>query len=340
MNWLTICGQDKTDFQWLLSITSTLVALLVPISGFCSEAIGLGQLNTARDAHNAQLVRSLKDEEYGVGHSNFDQFPQWERIITHMTAAKPSIHDTHGEAAAKGAEERVSKDEDVQAKLVQKQIRWQLLYPGAFGSKTTVLTTPSLTTPDTVQSLNQMPPPADSKADDTCHQEAACTADDWQAMLYAARALPPKSQLEIVNSWANKIRYVEDVSNWAMADYWQITEEFIARGGDCEDYAITKYFGLKQLGFSTGDMRILVLFDLQLRLHHAVLLVRLDGEVLMLDNQKSSVVPFFDAAHYQPIYSLNEQNWWMHKTLNPVRLTVARPAHLSARRTNAMRRFR
>lgn len=234
--------------------------------------------------------------------------------------------------------------DDPQAKADPKQITWQLPSPAAFGSQTAIpdpsraITQDAILT-DTIPPSSRTPLPLGSSAN-TCHQDEDCTTDDWQAMLYAATSLPAKAQLDMVNSWANKIRYVEDRSNWAMADYWQTTEEFIARGGDCEDYAITKYFGLKQLGFAAEDMRIVVLFDQQLRLHHAVLLVELDGEVWMLDNQMSSVTAFSEATHYRPIYSLNENNWWMHKTLKPVRLTVAKPVRLSATRTNTMRRFR
>jgi predicted transglutaminase-like cysteine proteinase len=53
--------------------------------------------------------------------------------------------------------------------------------------------------------------------------------------------------------------------------------------------------------------------DLNLNLVHAVLIVDLDGQSLLLDNQIRNVVPVSSVHHYQPYYSLNETGWWMHK---------------------------
>ena len=39
-----------------------------------------------------------------------------------------------------------------------------------------------------------------------------------------------------------------------------------------------------------------------------------DGRALVLDNQIDHVVPSEVIRHYQPIYSLNEQYWWLHRS--------------------------
>ena len=51
------------------------------------------------------------------------------------------------------------------------------------------------------------------------------------------------------------------------------------------------------------------------RATHAVLVVYLDGEALILDNQVLQVVPADQIRHYQPYYSLNETSWWLHQPL-------------------------
>ena len=98
-----------------------------------------------------------------------------------------------------------------------------------------------------------------------------------------------------------------------MPDYWATPSQFLTRNGDCEDYAITKYFSLRQLGFSADSMRIVVLQDLNLNTAHAILIVYMGKKALVLDNQVATVVDATSILHYQPIYSINEKHWWLHR---------------------------
>ena len=82
--------------------------------------------------------------------------------------------------------------------------------------------------------------------------------------------------------------------------------------GDCEDFAIAKYFTLRKLGWSIEDLRVVVLRDLNLRSPHAILVAYLDGVAYALDNQLQRVVPTTVIYHYRPYYSLNEDAWWLH----------------------------
>jgi predicted transglutaminase-like cysteine proteinase len=135
---------------------------------------------------------------------------------------------------------------------------------------------------------------------------------EWTAFIRSTAKLPRSKQLEAVNDWANAHRYVEDWASWGLPDYWETPREFLARGGDCEDFAIIKYFTLTALGFSPDDLRILVVNDTNLQIFHAVLAVRqAKGEPLLLDNQAKEVVPLSVAPQYRLIYSLNEKGWWM-----------------------------
>lgn len=132
------------------------------------------------------------------------------------------------------------------------------------------------------------------------------------ALIHDLQQKTPAQQMDQVNRFMNRVRYVTDDVNWGVADYWATPQEFLRRDGDCEDFAIAKYILLKQLGFSADDMRIVVLEDQNLKTHHAVLMVKSANTRLILDNQISDVVPATSIHHYKPVYSINEEAWWLH----------------------------
>mgnify|MGYP003646282714 FL=1 len=140
-----------------------------------------------------------------------------------------------------------------------------------------------------------------------------CAYQKWAALIDEWRLLPKEKQLEKVNRHMNLFRYILDPINWGVRDYWEIPKEFFARFGDCEDYAIVKYFTLRALGWSAKDMKIVVLQDINLAVAHAILVVEFKGKSLVLDNQIGQIVDAKRIRHYKPIYSVNEAGWWRHK---------------------------
>lgn len=145
-----------------------------------------------------------------------------------------------------------------------------------------------------------------------CAEERHCAPAEWLTFLAAQAGQPRRAQLDAVNRWANAKPYVEDWVNWQVGDYWETPGEFIARGGDCEDFAIAKYFSLVRLGFPVHDLRIVVVSDTRTHGFHAALAVRLDGTVWLLDNLLPAAVPMESQPQYVPVYSLNGEGWWMH----------------------------
>lgn len=141
----------------------------------------------------------------------------------------------------------------------------------------------------------------------------ACAYKKWQELIAELKDKSKKFQLERVNTYINLYRYILDPINWGVKDYWEIPKEFFARFGDCEDYAIVKYFTLRSLGWSADDMKIIVLQDMNLKIAHAVLAVQIDNKELILDNQIGLVIESRRIRHYRPIYSVNEQGWWRYK---------------------------
>lgn len=153
------------------------------------------------------------------------------------------------------------------------------------------------------------------KQSGTCQEDRfnQCHWRAWQKLLADARALPPRRQLEQVNQFLNQYRYVTDPINWGIDDYWESPAQFLARYGDCEDYAIAKFLSLRALGWNNDQLRVVVLQDLNLRIPHAVLVVKLDGRQFVLDNQIPQVVDATSIRHYRPIFSVNETAWWLHR---------------------------
>ncbi len=148
-----------------------------------------------------------------------------------------------------------------------------------------------------------------------------CSYDDWLAFLETLKDKAPLVQLNEVNARINKASYVSDSANWGQKDYWATPAEFMARFGDCEDYAILKYLSLRRLGWKEKTLRVVAVKDLNLKVGHAVLVVFFThpktGQVmpLLLDNQIKKLVPANKVRHYQPVFSLNKFFWWRHKPL-------------------------
>lgn len=140
-----------------------------------------------------------------------------------------------------------------------------------------------------------------------------CKKKEWETVIDGLRGKDLMTQLREINTEMNDKRYITDPVNWNLPDYWATPLQFMRKNGDCEDYAIAKYMALRDLGVSVDDMRIVVLNDLNLRIAHAVLAVYVSGKPYILDNQISKVVPASSIHHYQPVYSINENGWWLHR---------------------------
>ena len=152
--------------------------------------------------------------------------------------------------------------------------------------------------------------PAAAAAAPACRSGEA--TDELRAVAKQATALPILERVRLINAAANRRPYVTDKINYGAEDYWATLDEFAARGGDCEDYAIAKYMLLKAAGVAPEAMRIAVVYDLTLNASHAVLGVDVGGTTYILDNQVDEVLPDGEVGYYQPVYSVNERGWWLH----------------------------
>lgn len=134
----------------------------------------------------------------------------------------------------------------------------------------------------------------------------------WRALLKSLEGAPLIEQLYAINRFANQYRYKPDDRNWGRSDYWATPLEFLARSGDCEDYAIFKYLSLRELGVPASRLRLVVLKDTLRDLAHAVLAVWDDDQIWILDNVTNAVLRHDRLGHYVPYYSVNEEARWAH----------------------------
>ena len=139
-----------------------------------------------------------------------------------------------------------------------------------------------------------------------------CHLREWLSFLQSIRHMSTDEQIRKVNGYANNKEYILDIENYGLGDYWATPKQFLQNNGDCEDYAIIKMMSLKQLGFDVNKMRVVVVQDTNQRIAHAVMSIDRRNDILILDNQIEEVISHRDIFHYVPVYSVNENNWWMH----------------------------
>ena len=155
-----------------------------------------------------------------------------------------------------------------------------------------------------------------------------CVADEWRTLVAALAALPLRERIVRANEVLNRARYVSAMANWHDPDHWETPYEFLARGGQCQDYAIAKFMALAASGVPESALRLVVVHDRVTGLDHAVTVVYVDGEALVLDNQVRDVLPSSRLGRYVPYYSINRTGWWYHQPRTPAeRLQIARAAN-------------
>ncbi|NTW45018.1 MAG: sulfate adenylyltransferase, partial [Anaerolineaceae bacterium] len=136
----------------------------------------------------------------------------------------------------------------------------------------------------------------------------------WENLMRREWSSSDREKLEKVNSFMNKIPYREDIDVWGVPDYWATPVEFLGKGaGDCEDYAIAKYFTLKAMGIPEQKLRITYVKSLQVGKTHMVLTYanKPGDEPLVLDNLYKSIKPASERRDLMPIFSFNGTELWM-----------------------------
>ena len=146
----------------------------------------------------------------------------------------------------------------------------------------------------------------------------------WKNLVIYSKTIPELELFRSVNGYFNQWRPQNDEDTWNSPEYWSSPREFLQhRGGDCEDYAIAKYFALRFFGIKPERLRIVVVghkneknvFASQL---HAVLTVYANNTWFVLDNNarpKNNIFPHTQyKGRFVPLYSMNETGAWFHES--------------------------
>lgn len=147
-------------------------------------------------------------------------------------------------------------------------------------------------------------------------ERAAKRGNAWFNALDRSYDLPEKEKLKSINDFFNLLHFVDDIKLWGVKNYWSTPVEFIgANGGDCEDFAIAKYFSLLEIGVPDEKMRITMVKALRLNQYHMVVAYyeTPSSEPLILDNLDGRIKPGSQRTDLLPIYSFNGKQLWLNK---------------------------
>lgn len=141
----------------------------------------------------------------------------------------------------------------------------------------------------------------------------------WTKLIADNRKKSETDKLKVVNDFFNQVPYVSDFENWGVPDYWATPVEMLAsNGGDCEDYAIGKYFTLLALGFPMDRLRInYVLAPAQDPVNQAHMVLtyypKPDAVPFVLDNLVKDIKLASARGDLVPVYSFNGEGLWLAK---------------------------
>ncbi|RPH16164.1 MAG: sulfate adenylyltransferase [Alteromonadaceae bacterium TMED7] len=134
----------------------------------------------------------------------------------------------------------------------------------------------------------------------------------WSGANYAGENYWPR--VKAVNAYFNSNYAVsDDLSLWAQEDHWATPQEFAAKGaGDCEDFAIAKYFELVAENVPK-ELLALSYVTLNGNQAHMVLLYhdQTEDTWYVLDSYNPAVLPVSKRPDLDFIYSFNELGVWV-----------------------------
>lgn len=149
----------------------------------------------------------------------------------------------------------------------------------------------------------------------------------WDSMLESSKNESLLNKLKNVNDFFNQITYKTDAAHWKQKDYWATPIEFMGSGaGDCEDYAIAKYFSLIKLGIPDDKLRITYVIykrvNSRFEQAHMVLTYyhKTGAEPVILDNINRKLELASKRDDLKPVYSFNASGLWQAKTKGDTRV--------------------
>ena len=142
----------------------------------------------------------------------------------------------------------------------------------------------------------------------------------WQKMHNTSGSAPESAKIAVVNRFFNqRIRFLDDAVVWGQNDYWATPLETLSKGaGDCEDFAIAKYFTLLALKVPPSRLRLTYVRAAMNRGGETVFIPHMvlayypqpGKEPLVLDNLVESIQPASARPDLRPVFSFNTEGLW------------------------------
>lgn len=139
----------------------------------------------------------------------------------------------------------------------------------------------------------------------------------WRTMVAGSAMASDNDRIKRANDFLNRqMQFGDDSAIWGQVDYWATPMESLGKGaGDCEDFAIAKYFTLKEMGVASEKLRLIYVrartgsSDSVQSQAHMVLAyyAQPDAEPLVLDNLVSEIRPASRRPDLVPVFSFNSE---------------------------------
>ncbi|MCS6786736.1 MAG: transglutaminase-like cysteine peptidase [Thiobacillaceae bacterium] len=149
---------------------------------------------------------------------------------------------------------------------------------------------------------------------------AAQRLRQWRELVRTIHGLPEEQRVERVNRFFNRIPNRTDQEHWGRADYWATPLELlVTHGGDCEDFALAKYFTLRAAGVPDERLRVTYVrawIASERRLESHMVLAYYpyaDAEPLILDNLVYEIKPASERTDLTPTLGFNAAGLWAAK---------------------------
>lgn len=141
----------------------------------------------------------------------------------------------------------------------------------------------------------------------------------WQALVAQTHGYSEPASLQLVNRHINSLRRLSDRENWLQDDFWATPLELLSRGaGDCEDFALAKYYLLRAQGVPDTRLRLMIARHLEtpglrIRPHMVLLYLPPDSPLpLVLDNLTDDVRPLAARHDLVPSVAFTPAAAWIH----------------------------
>ncbi len=140
--------------------------------------------------------------------------------------------------------------------------------------------------------------------------------EQWANLSRLYPKMDGTKKLRNINGFFNRIPSRDDAYTYQAKEYWATPKEFLKkRAGDCEDYAMSKYFALKYFSWPKDDLWIVFLRDKINNGMHVVLAARYNSKVFVLDNLSRPAQLLIPEAQYAKQVSIvalfNHKGMWL-----------------------------